>query len=155
MKKGLIVCIGNDLVADDGVGHAVHDELVQRSLPVNIRLKLLGLGGMALLQEFDGEKLLVVVDAVQFGDPAGTIHVLEWEKLPQGGSHVSCHGIGIKEAIEVSKRLYPELTPENVYLVGIEGRCFDKLGEGLSPEVAASVSPAADAIASILLERLG
>ncbi len=150
MTEALVVCIGNDLVADDGVGHAVFGELQRRTLPENVSLKLLGLGGMALLHEFAGEKILIVVDAVQFGVAPGTVHLLEWDDLPESGSHVSCHGIGIREAIEVSRKLFPENTPENVYLVGIEGQCFDQLGEGLTSEVAESVSLAADKVVKLL-----
>ncbi len=93
---------------------------------------------------------LVVVDAVQLGAPPGTIHVMDWSMLPSSRSHVSCHGIGIREAIEVSQRLYPEVTPTRVHLVGVEGQCFDRLGEGLSAEVAAAVEPAAAAVRELL-----
>lgn len=149
----LVVCIGNDLVADDGVGHVLYQELNRRDLPEGTRLKLLGLGGMAMLSEFGGEDILIVVDAVQFGVAAGTVHVLDWEDLPQAGSHVSCHGIGIREAIEVSRKLYPENTPKTVYLVGIEGQCFDQLGEGLTSEVAENIPAAADSIIDLLSNK--
>ena len=113
MGRTLIVCIGNDLAADDGVGHAVYHALVQKELPAGTRLRLLGVGGMDLLEEIEGEDRLVVVDAVRFGAPPGTIHILGWEQLPSLGSRpVSGHGIGIREAIEVGRRLYPEKTPQ-------------------------------------------
>lgn len=146
----LVVCIGNDLVADDGVGHAVYEVLKNTPLDDDVRLVFLGLGGMSMLEEFDGQKRLIVVDAVQFGTEPGTIHTLNWDHLPQSDSHVSCHGIGIREAVEVSRRLYPELAPQEVYLVGVEGRCFDQLGQGLSPEVAAKVNEAAETVVSLL-----
>lgn len=154
MTTALVVCIGNDLVADDGVGHAVFTALSLQKLPSGTSLKLLGLGGMSLLDEFAGEDHLVVVDAVQFGTRPGTIHVMDWSNIPVSQSHVSCHGIGIREAIEVSKRLYPETTPRIVHLVGIEGKCFDKLGEGLTAEVAAAVKPAAAEVLGII-EKTG
>ncbi len=149
----LIICIGNDLVADDGIGPAVYQELSGRTLSEGIRLRLLGLGGMSLLGEFAGEDLLIVVDAVQFGAAPGTIHILDWTELPQGGAHVSCHGIGVREAVEISRSLYPEKTPARVYLVGIEGKCFDRLGVGLSAEVAANIESAADRIIEIIGEN--
>lgn len=150
MTTALIVCVGNDLVADDGVGHAVFTLLANQQLPPGTQLKLLGLGGMALIDEFDGEDHLVVVDAVQFGTTPGTINVMDWSQIPSGGSHVSCHGIGIREAIEVSKKLYPEKTPTIVHLVGVEGKCFDRLGEGLTEDVAAAVEPAATEVVKII-----
>jgi hydrogenase maturation protease len=152
-RTALVVCIGNDLVADDGVGPAVYQELAGRELPEGAALRLLGLGGMTLLGEFDGEDVLVVVDAVRFGAAPGTIHVLDWDALPRSASHVSCHGIGIREAVEVSRKLYPDKTPKDVYLVGIEGRHFDLLGEGLSAEVAANVGRAADRIMEIIARQ--
>ena len=151
--NALVICIGNDLVADDGVGHVVYDELIRRDLPEGTRLKLLGLGGMAMLGELSGEDLLIVVDAVQFGVSPGTVHVLNWDDLPESGSHVSCHGIGIREAIEVSRKLYPEKTPAAVNLVGIEGKCFDQLGKGLTSEVAASIPSVVETIIEILNKK--
>ena len=140
MLSTLIVCIGNDLAADDGVGHAIFERLTSEDLPTGTRTRLLGVGGMALLDELDGEDLLVVVDAVQLGYEPGTIHILDWNQLPPVTLRpVSGHGIGIREAIGVAQRLFPEKTPQQVYLVGIEGKCFDQLGAGLSPEVADAV----------------
>ena len=139
----LIVCIGNDLAADDGAGPAVHQALKRTQLPENTRLKLLGVGGMDLLDEFSGEDRLVVVDAVQFGAIPGTIHSLEWDRIPTLGQRpVSGHGIGIREAIEIGRRLYPEKTPKHVHLIGIEGKCFTTLGAGLSLEVAGALDAA-------------
>ena len=152
MASALIVCIGNDLVADDGAGHAVHRLLAARLANPGVRLVLLGLGGMSLVDHFQGEAQLIVVDAVQLGAPAGTVHVLDWTRLPASGCQFSCHGIGVREAIEVSRTLFPEMTPQTVHLVGIEGRCFDQLGEGLSAAVAAAVEPAAAAVFGLLVQ---
>ena len=139
----LIVCIGNDLAADDGAGPAVFHLLEKKNLPEKTRLRLLGVGGMDLLEEFSGEELLIVVDAVQFGARPGTIHALDWDQIPSLGQRpVSGHGVGIREAIEVGRRLYPEKTPRHVHLIGIEGKCFDSLGAGLSAEVAVALEAA-------------
>lgn len=141
----LIACVGNDLVADDGAGCAVCDLLEGAPLPAGVRLLRVGVMSVALLDELEGEDLLVVVDAVQLGGPAGTLHVLEWEELPVAGQAVTGHGIGVREALQVGRLLYPERMPGRVVLVGIEGRCFDGLGEPLTDAVAAAVAPAAAA----------
>jgi hydrogenase maturation protease len=151
MRCGLVICIGNALIADDGAGQAVYERLLETSLPDNVRLRFLGLGGMDLLEEIDGEEILVVVDGVQLGGEPGTIHLLDWEHLPRMDLRpVSGHGIGICEAIAVGKRLYPERVPENIFLVGIEGQCFDQLGKGLTKEVAGAVAKAADEVCVLL-----
>jgi hydrogenase maturation protease len=151
MGTALIVCIGNDLAADDGVGHAVYHALVKKELPAGTRLRLLGVGGMDLLEEIEGEERLVVVDAVRFGAAPGTIHILDWAQLPSLHARpVSGHGIGIREAIEVGRCLYPAKTPRHVHLIGIEGKCFDILGAGLSEEVVRSVEEATVQILHLL-----
>jgi hydrogenase maturation protease len=138
--KALVVCVGNSLVGDDAVGCAVHDLLDKEGLPEGVRLHLLGIGGISLLDCIAGEKLLIVVDAVQFGAAPGTVHVLEWDDLPQArAGAASAHDIGLREAIALGRILLPEIMPQKVLLVGIEGVCFDTIGSGMTSEVASAV----------------
>lgn len=153
VRKVLIVCIGNELVADDGIGQVVYHELLKREkeLPHGVRLQFLGLGGIDLLEELQGEDLLLVVDGVQLGREVGSVVELGWDDLPEGeGRPVSGHGVGVREAIHVAKRLYPERCPERVMLIGVEGACFDILGVGLSPSVEKAIPGAVSRIMSIV-----
>lgn len=147
----LVVCIGNELVADDGVGWVVYTRLQESGLAENVRLVFLGLGGIDLLEEIDGEALLVVVDGVQLGAPPGTVHQLGWQQLPASPARpVSGHGIGIREAISVGQKLYPERVPKEIFLVGVEGKCFNELGAGLTDEVALAVPQAVTTVLSLI-----
>lgn len=147
MKRTLIVCIGNDLVADDGIGPEIYRMLNRRVLPETVRVCLLGVGGMDLLDELDGEELLVVVDAVQFGAQPGSVHLLDWNSIPEKEIRpVSGHGIGVKEALQVCRKLYPEKAAARVFLAGIEGKCFDQVGAGLTLEVRDGLPAAVDMI---------
>ena len=149
--RALIVCIGNELMADDGVGRVVYEHLREQSLPERVRLRFLGLGGIDLLEELAGEELLIVVDGVQLGAPAGTVHQLGWDRLPATSPRpVSGHGIGIREAIGVGWILYPDRVPQKICLIGIEGSCFTELGGGLSEAVARAVPRAVAAIMHLL-----
>jgi len=151
MPKTLIVCLGNPLAADDGAGCAVYTALTSAHLPTRVRLSFIGLGGIDLLEELDGEDRLVVVDAVQLGALPGTVHVLNWEQLPtQHLRPVSGHGIGIREAIEVGRKLYPEKIPREIFLVGVEGECFDQLTDTLTPAVAEAIATAVQAVLLLL-----
>lgn len=144
-SRALVVCIGNELVADDAVGHAIFNQLVESGLPDTIRLEYCGVGGIALLELLTGQdELLLVVDAVQLGAPPGTVQVWSWDELPtiEQGSAISAHGIGLKDTISIGLTLYPERMPQRILLVGIEGRCFDQLGSSMTPAVAASVPTA-------------
>ncbi len=151
----LIVCIGNELVADDGVGWVVYEQLRESGLPENVRVVFLGLGGIDLLEEIDGEDLLVVVDGVQLGAPPGTVHRLGWPQLPATSPRpVSGHGIGIREAISVGQKLYPERVPKEIFLVGVEGKCFNQLGTGLTDEVALAIPRAVATILGLVQDCL-
>jgi hydrogenase maturation protease len=146
-RGAVVACIGNGLVADDAAGGAVFDYLSTCGVPQSVRLIQLGTGGLVLLDCLEGEPTLVVVDAVQLGAVPGTVHVLEWDDVPVSrGAAVSAHGIGVREAIEVGRRLFPELMPSRVVLVGIEGACFDQLGWPMTPSVVAAIPLAAQAV---------
>jgi hydrogenase maturation protease len=128
--KVLVACVGNSLVADDAAGYFVYRNLQTRQLPSSVRLVHLGLGGIALLDQLEGESCLVVVDAVRLGGQVGHVHEIEWEGLPRARTAVSSHGIGIREAIELGRATEPQKMPQRVVLIGIEGDCFTGLGEG-------------------------
>lgn len=148
-SRALVVCIGNELVADDAVGYAVYTALSEVGVPDKVRLEYCAVGGVAMLELLSGQdQLLIVVDAVQFGAPHGTVHLWSWDQLPAAGdgSAVSAHGIGLKDTIAIGQTLYPERMPPRILLVGVEGRCFDQLGAAMTPEVAAAVPLAVAAI---------
>ena len=154
--NALVVCIGNELVADDAVGHAVFKDLQSAGLPKELMLEYCGVGGVALLELLTGnEQLMVVVDAVQLGAPAGSVTVWPWDNLPSlgDGAAVSAHGIGLKDTIMIGRTIYPERMPQTIMLVGVEGRCFDQLGETMTPEVAAAVPRATAAVLNVLREN--
>jgi hydrogenase maturation protease len=50
----------------------------------------------------------------------------------------------------VAQRVCPEKTPKRVYLVGIEGKCFDELGAGLTEEVAEAVDGAVKEVMNLV-----
>lgn len=151
MRNGaLVACVGNALVGDDAVGSAVYNRMVRRPLR-GVRLINMGCGGISLLEQLDGEPLLVVVDAVQFGAAPGTIHMLPLGMFPPaGGPAVSAHGIGLREALEVGGILSPGQMPRQAVLVGIEGRCFDALGARMSRAVARAVPRAESTVRRIV-----
>lgn len=147
----LVVCIGNELVADDAVGFEVHAKLA-RILPRGVRLEYCGVGGIALLDLLDGtEQCMVVVDAMCLGAAVGTVHCMEFDALPRSGANaISAHGIGLREAVEIGMVLYPERMPKRIVLVGIEGRCFDLPREHMSQQVAEAVDPAVSRVLALL-----
>ena len=78
----LVACFGNVLRADDGVGPAVARALLDAPLPDGVAVMEVGIGGIHLVQELlAGIDVLLVVDAVDLGRPAGTVVVQRPEVL--------------------------------------------------------------------------
>ncbi len=74
--SAIVACFGNVLRADDGVGPAVAQSLLAEPLPDGVRVLEVGIGGIHLVQELmNGTDVLLVVDAVDLGRPAGSVVV--------------------------------------------------------------------------------
>jgi hydrogenase maturation protease len=135
-----IVCVGNGLAGDDGIGEAVYNRLKADSCHSSLHLVLLGLGGLALLEHLQAQRLILIIDAMQLGSPSGTVHVMESKDVPSFSAQaVSLHGIGLQETLSIARELYPECIPERIVLIGVEGRCFTELGTPLSAPVEAAI----------------
>ena len=146
-----IVSIGNRLVGDDAVGPIVHDALAKRTLPADVQLTLLGVGGIAMLDELHRPEHLIVIDAVRWGTPAGTVHVTDDHSLRNvNGMPVTSHDIGIEDVLRVGEKLFPEKMPQKTTFIGVEGRDFDELGTALSASVAASVPKVVEIVLSLI-----
>jgi hydrogenase maturation protease len=89
---------------------------------------------------------------VQLGAAPGTVHVVRWSELPAPDGAVSAHGIGVREAVEVTRLIFPERAPRNALLVGIEGQQFDRLGEPMSPQVADAIPRAVAQVLALLAD---
>jgi hydrogenase maturation protease len=145
-RRTIIICIGNELIADDAVGF----EVFNRLSGCNARLEYCSVGGIDLLPMLEGETDLIVVDAVQLGASPGTIHVLPWDALPRDSSAISSHGLGLRETIEIGTTLYPGTMPERITLIGIEGRCFNRTREYMTGAVEAAIDTAVTIIEELI-----
>ncbi|MBI5509661.1 MAG: hydrogenase maturation protease [Deltaproteobacteria bacterium] len=155
MPGVLVVCVGNDLVADDGVGPAVYEHLRRRPQQDGVRLSLLGVGGLELLDELEGDALLIVVDAVLGGARPGTISVrrVQDDDLCRPPP-TDAHAIGVLEALAVGRALFPGVMPREIVLVGVEGQRFGEVGP-MTGAVAAAAERAAGVVADLCAEVRG
>lgn len=87
--NAVVAGFGNVLRADDGVGPAVVAALHAEPLPPGVRVMDIGIGGIHLVQELlrAPADVLLIVDAVDLGRPAGSIvvqipEILDVNSLP-------------------------------------------------------------------------
>jgi hydrogenase maturation protease len=147
-----VLCLGNELISDDGAGIRVGRVLESIELPADVQVQLRPAVGLDLLDLVLGAGELVVVDAMTTGRPPGTVCRWSLEQLvslaqPPYGSHA----VGLPELMQLAARLYPAREPPPVEFVGIEAQEIDRFGLLLSAPVAAAVPEALQHV----LERLG
>ncbi len=149
--RTLIAGVGNVLRGDDGFGiHAARRLLERGGLPDGVRVIETGIGGISLVQELmQGWEALVVLDAVQGDQPAGTLslrtlEVADLRRLPpreQQGFLADVHFANPGRALMLARAL--EKLPDRVYLLGCVASSADGFGTGLSEPVGRAVDEAA------------
>ncbi len=149
-QRVLVLCLGNDILRDDGVGWAISDAL-EASLPESrpFVVKRSALSGFYLLDELTGWDRVLVVDAVKTGQhPPGTVLSFPFEALgtEQGPSP---HAVGLPTVIRLGRRSGVPL-PSWIHIVAMEVDDMESFVEGLTPAVAAAVPEAVAVIRSVL-----
>jgi hydrogenase maturation protease len=146
-----ILCIGNELVRDDGVGIRVGRILRELPLPDGARVELALQLGFDLLDVVASAERIVLVDATSTGQPVGTCVTLEGRAIERYSAGTSAsHTIGIAELMALAHRLAPPRAPASLFFVGIEGAAFGEYGTQLSREVAAAIPTAVEAVLRII-----
>jgi len=107
--------------------------------------------GLGLIALWEGRGQVVLLDAMDAGQPPGTLLRL----TPNSGSKMakafraSSHTFGVAEAVEMARVL--DRLPESLVLLGLQGACWD-LGAPLSDPVAAALPALLEAAISSLTD---
>jgi hydrogenase maturation protease len=118
--KTLILGVGNLLMSDEGVGVRVIERLTERYwLPEEVQTLDGGTLGMDLLFYLEGVDNLILVDAVDAGEPPGTIVRMEGDDVPAFLSvKISPHQIGVPDMLFAAK--LKDLYPKELVLFGVQ-----------------------------------
>jgi hydrogenase maturation protease len=147
----LVLCLGNALRRDDAVALHVADALervadaLQRDEGSGVTVRRSAAAGLYLLDDMEGFDRVVVVDAVRTGaHPPGTVLAFPLDALhaPEGPSP---HAIGMPSALARAAAAGAPV-PTRIEVVAIEAEELDRVGEGLTPAVAAAVPEAVAAV---------
>ena len=97
----LMLGMGNLLLEDEGLGVRALEILQQRyEIPPEVELLDGGTTGMGLLDDLSGREHLIVLDAVQTGDPPGTLVRLAGDDVPVYFSmRISPHQLGLSDVL--------------------------------------------------------
>ena len=132
--KILVLGIGNLLWADEGFGVRCVEALHQGwQLPPQVTLMDGGTQGLYLLPYVQEADCLLVFDAVDYGDPPGTLREVVGDQVPRfmGAKKMSLHQTGFQEVLMVA-----QLTghyPQRIVLIGCQPEELEDYGGSLRP----------------------
>lgn len=155
-RKVVVAGFGSEYRHDDGVGPLVAERAVAE-MPLSFNVGPLS-DPLDLLGVWNNADLVIVVDAVHSGAPAGTIRSLEVDVTglstfdgdaePAVGLS-STHGIGLAGVLRLARALGQ--APRRLVVVGVEGERFD-LGPGLSELVESAMTEAVQRVVNLMRE---
>jgi hydrogenase maturation protease len=143
-----VLCLGNDLLADDAFGPVVAGRLAA-SLPAGVEVTTTAATGFGLLENLLSARRLLVVDTVRSGSaPPGTVYLVREEDLrsPGGGSP---HYIGLFEMLALARALRLP-APDDVVIVAVEAADTTTVGGPIDPAVQAAVPAVLAQVAAIV-----
>lgn len=150
----LVLGIGNILWADEGFGVRVVEALDRAfTFPDHVTLLDGGTQGLYLLPALEEADVVVILDAVDYGLPPGTLHCLSDGDVPAvlGARKLSLHQTGFQEVLALLQ--LRDCLPRHLRLVGVQPHTLDDYGGGLTPPVAAQVAPAVTEVLRLLTEE--
>ena len=147
-QSAIVIGVGNAWAGDDAAGLLVA-RMVRARVPAGVKVIEHEGEPTALLDEWPGAALAVVVDATSGGGRPGEVRLMDATDapLPAHFTGTSTHAFGLAEAIELGRAL--GRLPERLLVVGVEGARFEA-GAEPSAAVGAALDAAADEVLSLL-----
>lgn len=153
-KQALALGVGNLLWADEGFGVRCVEALARHyHLPDNLTVADGGTQGMYLIDLMREYDPVVIFDAVDFGDPPGTLKLVANDDIPAfvAGKKLSLHQAGLQDVLACAQLLGG--CAERILLVGVQPVELEDYGGSLRPEVHARIPAALEAAVAFFAEQ--
>ncbi len=138
--RAAVFFVGNQLMLDDGIGHAVYEKLpTVFELSQNVDLFDVGCMTMDMIGYVRDYDFIMTVDAVEdSGEPAGTVFRYAPDDVDRGGMMASLHDLKLAHLFEAATLLGYEAqgmcvgmqvlnADPSEYVVGLTEPCADAL----------------------------
>lgn len=138
----LVLGIGNVLWADEGFGVRAVEALHQGfEMHRSVQLVDGGTQGLYLLDHVCEAQRVIVLDAIDFSLPPGTLKVFRDGEVPVWSDTVmSLHQASFQELLSLAR--LRDRFPQHITLIGVQPDVLDDLGGSLSPLVRARLPEA-------------
>jgi len=152
--KPLILCLGNELLSDDGFGPAVARRCsIDTGLSERADIIFAPIAGFRLLDLVADRAAVLIIDSVQTGSqPVGHVELVSADSFVPGRNLMGSHQVSLPTALELGKKLDMQM-PSTVEVLMVEIGDALTLSEEMSPEVAAAV-PVAVRLIDTWLDRV-
>jgi len=141
----LVLGVGNVLLTDEGIGVRTINELQRRYIfSDNVELMDGGTAGIELLRFIQNRSHLIIIDAMRWSKPSGTVMRIEGDEVPAVfRTRISPHQLGLSDLLAAA--LLTDDLPKHLVLFGVEP---ESIGTGLdlSPVVEASLDKLLQAV---------
>ena len=152
MQRTLVLGLGNDLLADDGVGLRIVEELKRRPALAGFEFETAATAGLALLDILHGYERAYIVDSVITGHRRpGYLHRLSSSSLTELPLNLSSHYAGLPEVLALGEALDLDLA-RCIEVLGVEVEDPYTIRPELSPGLEAELPALVDRVEGLLLE---
>ncbi|MDD2666314.1 MAG: hydrogenase maturation protease [Methanocellales archaeon] len=132
LLRTVVLCCGNPLMGDDGVGFYILEKLRSKDLPVE--LIDAGTGGLGILSFLEHVDRVIIIDALSSGGEIGKIHRFTYKDLPDPASmHFSLHELGLVDVLKIGEKVMS--MPDDILIIGVEIERSNQITVGLTPKV--------------------
>lgn len=155
LKPDLILCLGNEVLTDDGFGAVVSRRLLaEGGLRQDVEVIFAPVAGFALLDLLADRERVLIVDTIQTGKSApGTLKFFEMGTLVPANHLINSHQMSLPTALELGRRMQLAM-PATVDVLAVEVEDIETLSEELTPRVADAVQGAIEAIQTWTIAEL-
>jgi len=141
-----ILCLGNELLADDAFGLAAAEELRRRFPQMDVVFTTDS--GLHLLDNLTEAKFICVIDSIQTGNVLpGTLYVLRSSDM-KSVFGPSPHYVGLLETLQLAKELLLNV-PKDVIILAVEAADCLTIGGKMHDAVESAVGLVVDLVAEI------
>jgi len=153
MKSVLIICLGNPLMRDEGIGIRLVSELMERLADnPDVEVTDMGTGGLSVIHAIEGRQKIIFVDCAIMGQPPGSMKRFTPERVRSMKVRMrySLHEGDLLNTLELSRRLGK--CPDDIVIFGIEPKEIAHR-EGLTSELENNIQRYVQTILKELIEH--
>jgi len=153
-KSLLILCLGNEIISDDGFGPKVAEKLQEHPEITDIADVIFApVAGFGLLDYFAHREKILIVDTIRTGKVApGTLSTYPANIFTPSFHLTTSHQINLPTALELGKQLGIDM-PKEIDVVTVEAEDLETLCEKLTPNVEQAISGAIELIKNWVIKN--